>query len=326
MRKALKVARYVLTGVVVLTGGAAIWFFTSFPKVEPAGAVAVDPTPALLARGEYLFHHVTVCAACHSLHDETLAGGPERPGTAGQGGAPFPLGGKSVVYARNITPTALGDWTDGELVRSLRDGISRDGAPLFPIMPYTNYRHLARPDLEALIAYTRTLVPRPDEVPERTLGFPLNLLIRIMPSPGGPIPDAADPVAYGEYLVTAASCGECHTPRDDRGQPVPGRTLAGGSEFPLGEVLVRSANITPDMETGIGGWTRERFVQQFKIRQRDVLEPRPLAPGETPSPMPWLAYGGMTEEDLGAIYDYLRTVEPVHHPVVRAGRAEPDSE
>lgn len=320
MRKVLRVALWIGVGIVVLAGLGAAWFAVAYPKVEDPPEISVEPTPELLARGEYLFRHVAVCADCHSLHDERLAGHPVREETTGLGGNAFDLGGSSVVYARNITPTVIGEWTDGELVRALRDGIARDGTPLFPIMPYTNYRHLSERDLRAVVAYTRTLAALPDTVPGRSLGFPLNLLIRLMPSPGGPIPaavpDPGDRVAYGEYLATVASCGECHSPRDERGRPVPGMTLAGGDEFPEGDEVVRSANITPDERTGIGTWTREAFVGRFRDRGRVGAEPRAPAAGELVSPMPWASYAGMTDDDLGAIYDYLRTVEPVDHEVV----------
>mgnify|MGYP006196929069 CR=1 FL=1 len=76
-------------------------------EVESAAALSVESTPEGLARGAYLFHHVAVCADCHSLRDPASAGGPPRPGTLGKGGEPFPLGEGKVVYARNITPTAL---------------------------------------------------------------------------------------------------------------------------------------------------------------------------------------------------------------------------
>lgn len=320
MRKLVRVAVWIVAGVLVLAGGAAAWFAVAYPKAEDPPEVAVEPTPELLDRGEYLFRHVAVCADCHGVHREEMPGFPLREGSVGAGGNAFPLGGESVVYARNITPTAIGEWSDGEVIRALRDGIARDGTPLFPIMPYTNYRHLSERDLHAVVAYARTLEALPDTVPGRRLDFPLNVLIRIMPSPGGPVPetapDPADPVAYGEYLATVASCGDCHTPRDDRGRPLPGMTLAGGSEFPIGDAVVRSANITPHDQTGIGGWTKERFVAEFRNRAAEGARPRPWAEGEVRSPMSWIAYGGMTEEDLGAIWAYLRTVEPVEHDVV----------
>ncbi|HYO47178.1 MAG TPA: cytochrome C [Gemmatimonadota bacterium] len=325
MRKALRVVLWIVTVLAVVVLGGLVYLSLAYPKKQDPPAVQIEPSPDLLARGDYLFHHVAICVDCHTPHRMDMAGAPIVPGLAGEGGEPFPLGSAGILYAKNITPTALGEWTDGEVVRALRDGVSRDGGPLFPLMPYSNYRNLSERDLHALVAYVRSLAPRPNEVPNRELHFPMNLIIRMMPSPAGPYPEAPDrssTVAYGRYLVTAASCGDCHS-QMDKGQPLAGLELAGGNPFPTDDGWVATtANITPDSATGIGAWSRERFIGAFKAREPQRTAPRPLAPSERRSPMPWLSYSGMTEEDLGAIYDYLRTVEPVRHEVVKFTREE----
>jgi mono/diheme cytochrome c family protein len=324
VRTALRIGLWLVTGIAVLVLGGLVYLGLAYPRTEDPPDITVRATPELLARGAYLFHDVAGCAVCHSPHEPGVSGARVDPARIGEGGEPFPLGSAGTLYSKNITPTALGEWTDGEIVRALRDGVSRDGTPLFPLMPYFNYRALSESDLFAIVAYVRTLSPRPDEVPERELNFPMNLIIRMMPGPAGPYPPepAATSVERGRYLVTAASCADCHSPMDDRGTPIPGRELSGGNEFPTGDGWVaRTANITPDTATGIGPWSRERFVGAFQAR-RDAGT-RPAAPGERLTPMPWIAYAGMTEEDLGAIYDYLRTVTPVRNEVVRFVREEP---
>lgn len=326
MRKALRVVLWIVTVLAVLVLGGLVYFGTVYPKKQTPPAVRIEPTPDLLARGDYLFYHVAGCAVCHTPHEPGVAGARIQPDRIGEGGEPFQLGSAGILYAKNITPAALGEWTDGEIVRALRDGVSRDGSPLFPLMPYLNYRSLSERDLHAIVAYVRSLESRASEVPDRELHFPMNLIIRLMPSPAGPYPTAPDStgsVDYGRYLVNAASCGDCHSPMDDRGQPLPGRELSGGNPFPTGDGWVaHTANITPDRATGIGAWSRERFIGAFKARERQGSALRSPAPGERRSPMPWLAYAGMNEDDLGAIYDYLRTVEPVRHEVVKFVRAE----
>lgn len=320
MRTALRVVLWLVTGLAVVILAGLVYLGVAYPRSKDPPQVAIRSTPELLARGDYLFHHVTGCVVCHSPHAAGPSGARVDPNRIGEGGAPFPLGDAGVLYAKNITPTALGDWTDGEIVRALRDGVSRDGSALFPLMPYFNYRQLSERDLHALVIYVRTLAARPDEVPERELNFPMKLIIRLMPGPAGPFPAEPDPassVERGRYLVTAASCGDCHSPMDDRGRPLAGRELSGGSEFPTGDGWVaRTANITPDSATGIGVWTRARFVGAFRSRLPGAGEPRAAAAGERRSPMPWLAYAGMTEEDLGAIYEYLRAVPAVRNEVV----------
>jgi hypothetical protein len=111
---------------------------------------------------------------------------------------------------------------------------------------------------------------------------------------------------------------------DDRGRPLPGQELSGGNPFPTGDGWVaRTANITPDSATGIGLWPRERFIATF--RQRAAAAGSPLSQTDRLTPMPWIAFAGMTDEDLGAVYDYLRTVPPVRNEVVKFTREEAGS-
>jgi mono/diheme cytochrome c family protein len=323
MRKALRVVLWIVTVFAVVVLGGLVYLGLAYPKKQDARGITIEATPELVARGDYLFNQVAACVVCHTPHEPSVSGGLVDPGRIGEGGVPFPLGSAGTLYSKNVTPSALGEWTDGEIVRALRDGVSAKGAPLFPLMPYFNYRQLSERDIHALVAYMRTLPPRPSDVPDRELGFPMRLIVRMMPGPAGPYPEEpsrVDVVEYGRYLVTAASCADCHSP-SDRGQPIPGRELSGGNPFPTGDGWVaRSANITPDSATGIGAWTRERFVGAFKSRATGSAGPSEAA--ERRSPMPWITYAGMTEEDLGAIYDYLRTVEPVRNEVVRHEREE----
>jgi mono/diheme cytochrome c family protein len=327
MQKALRALGWIAAVVLVIVLGALVYLGLAYPKAGDPPAVEIAATPELLARGDYLFHNVTGCVICHSPHEPTVAGARVIPGSEGAGGPEFPIGSAGTLYARNITPAALGEWTDGEIIRALRDGVSRDGTALFPLMPYFNYRRLSEFDLTAIVAYTRTLAPRESEVPERELAFPMNLIVRMMPGPAGPYPSAPDPsntVAYGEYLVTIASCGDCHSPMDDRGRALPGRELSGGNPFPTGDGWVaNTANITPDSATGIGRWSRERFIST--VRQRAAAAGSPLSESTRLTPMPWIAFAGMTDEDLGAMYDYLRTVSPVRHEVAKFTREEAGS-
>jgi hypothetical protein len=110
---------------------------------------------------------------------------------------------------------------------------------------------------------------------------------------------------------------ECHT-QVDNGQIIPALAYGGGREFPLpGAATVRSANITPDPETGIGKWTPEAFVQRFKVYADSSYVPPVVKPGEFNTIMPWMMYATMTEKDLRAIFAYLKTVKPISHAVVK---------
>jgi hypothetical protein len=100
------------------------------------------------------------------------------------------------------------------------------------------------------------------------------------------------------------------------GQYIEGMGFAGGFEFPLetGGVC-RSSNITPDPETGIGNWTKEAFIAKFKSFQDSIFTPHKIKEGQLNTEMPWTYYADMREEDLGAIYDYLMSLEPISHKV-----------
>ncbi|MCZ7584018.1 MAG: hypothetical protein M5R36_12150 [Deltaproteobacteria bacterium] len=76
-------------------------------------------------------------------------------------------------------------------------------------------------------------------------------------------PDPSDTLAHGKYMTTIAACVACHTPIE-KGALVAGMEYAGGAKFPMPGGDLRSMNITPDEETGIGTWTKEQFVARFK--------------------------------------------------------------
>jgi mono/diheme cytochrome c family protein len=321
MKKFLKILGIVAVVIVVLIAAVLIYFNSKYPDVDPPSNIKVTSTPEKLARGEYLANHVTVCIDCHSDRDWSKFSGPLIPGTEGKGGFNFGQeeGLPGNVYAKNITPAGVGSWTDGELIRAITQGVTKDNKALFPLMPYYSYNHLTREDLEAILCYIRSLKPIENKVPESELNFPMNLIVKTIPiktyNPASPV-DKTDSIAYGKYLVTLASCRDCHSPAE-KGEIIPGMEFAGGREFTTPWGLVKSANITPDQETGIGNWTKEKFVNTFKQYGTENGRNIPVDSNSFNSVMPWTMFGGMTEQDLNAIYDYLRTVKTVKHLVVK---------
>jgi hypothetical protein len=130
-------------------------------------------------------------------------------------------------------------------------------------------------------------------------------------------PSEDDVLKYGEYLITVASCRECHTKPDDKGGKVPGMDYAGGFVFPMpGYGTLVSPNITPDPETGIGKWTKEAFVARFKAYQIAPINHKSWK-GQFQTMMPWTMYSGMKVKDLEAIYTYLKSIKPVKNKVVK---------
>ncbi len=319
MTTLLKIVGVLAALVVGAAGGGVGYLMVAFPKVPPPAVITLEPTAERLARGKYLSDHVTGCTACHSERDWTRFSGPVKADRIGVGGQEFSLGGAGTLYAKNITPAAIGSWTDGELQRAVIAGVSKDGTPLFPLMPYPHFGVMAADDMHAILAYVRSWRAIESQVPPRTLNFPMNLMVRTIPAAGRPQPRPSpdDKVAYGRYMARAALCSDCHTPMDDRGQPVPGRDFAGGTEFLETGYRVRSANLTPDSDTGIGSWTEPQFIDRFKgfaVPPDAVLSDTERRQN---TPMPWTEYAGMTREDLAAIYAFLRTQAPVTNRITK---------
>jgi len=320
MKKPLKVTGIVVGSLlcIVLVLVAYISFF--FPKVSPPSEITINATPEMVKRGEYLANHVSVCMDCHSKRDFTKFSGPITPGTLGKGGDKFDREGSGVpgtFYARNITPTNLKNWTDGEIYRIIATGVRKNGEPIFPLMPYLAYGNMDPEDVKSIIAYLRTLTPLEGNYPDAQFDFPMNLIVRTIPKDPTPSvrPDSKDTLKYGEYLVKIAACADCHTPME-KGKPLPGMRFAGGFEFkfPNGNI-VRSANLTPSHETGIGLWTEEVFLAKFEIYRDSIAKNLPVSPSDFNTVMPWTMYAGMTDGDLKSIYRYLTTIDPVEHTV-----------
>lgn len=280
---------------------------------EGSAVSSADSLKMVVERGEYLAHNVAVCMDCHSKRDFGKFSLPPAPGTYGIG-ASFPFGKAEgipgEIWAPNITPKKLGEWTDDEIARAIAHGVRKNGDTLFPIMPYNNYSRMAKDDLYAIIAYLRTLPSSDSTVPPRHLDMPMSALPPLPEyAPEKNIrPDISDKVKYGQYMVTIASCGDCHTPMKQDGSPDFTQAFSGGFVFDAGAFKVTVANITPD-STGIGSWAEDAFVAKFRSNSSDEMMSKD--PGRQNSVMPWAMYGKMKEEDLKAIYAYLRTVPPV---------------
>ncbi len=178
--------------------------------------------------------NVAGCLFCHSELDPSIEGLPTKAGLAGAG-RPFTAEDMPWLTAPNLTPdqeTGAGTWSDDMLARSIREGIGHDGRTLFPMMPYQNYARMSDEDLASVITYIRSLPAVRRENPKTAIPFPVNRLINSVPQPiegAVPAPDQSTPEKRGEYLVTLASCGDCHSPMDDKGQYVPGMRFAGGN-------------------------------------------------------------------------------------------------
>jgi cytochrome c553 len=322
MKTFFKVVGIVLLVVVALAVIGVSWLSLRKPAQRDAVTEKIEATPERLARGNYLVHHVSICTDCHS--ERTYQYGlPFKPGREGAGGFIWDakIGFPGTLPAANITPdpeTGLGNWTDGEILRAMREGVDREGKALFPIMPYGHFRSMSDDDAKSIVVYLRSLKPIRYEKPEKALNVPLNFIEKFIPKPlDGPVaaPDRSNSVAYGQYLVAIAACSECHATKDDKNQPIPGREFAGGWEMITPKFRVVPPNITPHPSTYIGQATKEQFIGRFRTFANFTVDNAPEAPKGKNTLMPWISYSGMTDEDLGAVYDYLKSLPPVEHKV-----------
>ncbi|HJP39434.1 MAG: hypothetical protein QF483_03935 [Gammaproteobacteria bacterium] len=280
---------------------------------------------ATLERGRYLAETIALCAQCHSAPNNAIDGRP--PIIANYAGIDCPVWGNndnprgkdsvdfvtSKLCEPNITPdpvTGIGGWSKADIIRAFRDGLRPDGAPLHPNM-WLNLHALSDEDADAIAGYILTLPPVVHEQPGRGRVLSERIykvsLATLSPS-SAKTPDRSDEAVYGKYLTDIGRCRYCHTPNDAPGQERKGKAFTGGARYWVGGRYLPGARVidTPNLTThpeGIGKLSRDDFITLFRLRGngRKVT----LA---TNTVMPWVAFAGMTDEDLGAIWAYLQTV------------------
>ena len=311
-----KILFTLLALVVAVVAGATIFvasrqnlkFDAPYPPVE----ASTDST--VIARGHYVVRDVASCSLCH---------GDTTQYAAAMTGAEVPLTGgfhwdipPGTFYARNITPdaeTGIGTFSDGAIARALRQGVGHDGRALLPFM---EMQGLSDEDLVAVVSYLKSQPPVRNPVPAHRFTV-LGMVVKatLLANPVGPrgTPPRATPrgatVENGRYLVeSVANCWACHTQRDGRTGQLVGPRFGGATEFTEasdpGHVWA-PPNITSDSATGkLGAMSEDQFVARFRAGR--------LLPG---SPMPWQGFSRMTEDDLRAMYLYLKTVPPVTRDV-----------
>ena len=265
-------------------------------------------------RGNYLVNTIMACGNCHSPRDES---GQLIKDKAFSGGLSFNTPG-FIATAPNITPdreTGIGSWSDAEIKRALVEGMRPDhgrlaGVALAAIMPANFYKALLPEDLDAAVAYLRSVKPVRNEVPDPVYKAPVRR---------DPYPDAeagfgkamfTDPVKRGAYLVTIGYCMECHSAWSKgvsdfkTGLGRGGRVFPPREGSPQGTPGSTAANITSDSAAGIGAWTNQeisRAITHGVARDGRMLKP----------PMAFDYYAGLKEADLADIIAYLRTVTPL---------------
>jgi mono/diheme cytochrome c family protein len=313
VRKIL-LALLVLVAVVVAAGAAYVASRQHLKFDAPFPAIAASTDSAVIARGHYIVRDVANCAQCHgdpSRHDAIVAGAD----VPLSGGFTFNIPPGS-FRVRNITPddeTGIGKVPDGAIARALRNGIGPDGRALLPFM---EMQGLSDEDLVAVVSYLRSQPPVHNLVPAHRYNL-LGAIVKatILANPVGPseVPPRATPrgatLENGRYLVESVGlCWACHTQRDKKTGQLVGPRFGGSDDFEDDVDASRvwaPPNITSDPATGrLGKMTEDEFVDRFRGGR--------LIPD---SPMPWQGFSRMKEEDLRAMYLYLKSVPPVSRDV-----------
>jgi mono/diheme cytochrome c family protein len=269
-------------------------------------------TAAVIKRGEYLATAAD-CGACH-----TAPGGKPFAG-----GLPIgtPLG---TIYSTNITPSAdfgIGRYTEEEFSRAIRRGVRRDGANLYPAMPYTSYSKFTEEDAHALYLYfAQAVKPVEQRPPPTQLPFPMNIrasmigwnLLFLDSATFAPDPHQSAEWNRGAYLVRgAAHCSTCHTPRSFLMQEAASRALSGAQVGPW-----YAPNITSDPISGIGSWTKDDLVAYLHAGR---LPGKAQAAGSMGEAVEH-SFQHLAASDLEAIATYIKSVPAVHDPAAGASR------
>ena len=303
MKKLKKTIKW--TGIIVLAliGGLAITVMArqNVKYEAPYPDIIASTDSAVIARGKHLVYSSAHCIDCHNKQnsDSLINLGQEVPLS---GGVAFELPvGK--IYTKNITPdkeTGIGRYSDGEIARALRYGVHPNGTAVFDFMPFHN---TSDEDLTAIISYLRAQKPVKNRVPDHELnaiGKAVNAFMIKPVGPTGEVPKVVTPdttAVYGKYLaLSVAECSGCHTKRNLAGE-FTGASFAGGNEI---DGFI-TPNLTPDSSGKIFNWSKELFIERFRMGK---LIPK--------SPMPWNSFKRMTDDELTAIYHFLRTLKPVN--------------
>lgn len=260
---------------------------------------------SLTERGSYLVNAVMACDGCHTPRDKSGAFIMERRFSGGMQLWDTPA---YTVRGSNITPdreTGIGTWSDDEIKRSLREGLHKLGRPISPQMPFPFYQILTARDLDAIVAYMKTVAPVRNEVQAPV--YRAAMQVESVPGATKPFTEAdmRDPVKRGFYLTTIGHCMECHGRKADRTPDYRNAWGKGGYVFtePWGTVV--TSNITSHPTAGIGAWTDaeiRRSLTHGVSRDGRAFKP-PMARQ--------VYFSRMTDADLDAIVAYLRTIPPL---------------
>jgi mono/diheme cytochrome c family protein len=250
-------------------------------------------------RGAYLVTGVMNCGNCHSPKGPpAVVAGKDFSGGLSWDVPPF------AVTASNITQdkeTGIGAWSDADIKKLLRTGVRPNGTALAAIMPVGFYGIITESDMDAIVAYMRTIKPVSNMVPAPVYRMPTKS--DAFPGSEQPYTEAVldDKLKRGFYLATIGHCMECHTPEFKGGHDFVSDAGKGGREFPGPWGVSVSRNITASKAKGLGDWSDaeiKRAITQGVDKDGNKLKP----------PMGYQYYAHMTDDDLDAVVAWVRTL------------------
>ena len=274
-------------------------------KVRPLTDIHYERTAQRLKQGKYLAEGILMCFTCHSPRNMDLPGAPLYDDKKGSGGTLVYEDSTTRLIAPNITPdneTGAGTWTDDMLARSIREGVGHDGRALNWQMPYNIFRNMSDEDLASVIVFLRSLPPVHNVVEQTKYSKEERSQIEKSMRPiFNPVatPDFTDPVKRGMYLVRLGECVGCHTSHSEYN---PGIFAGGNFVYRYGHKAF-SANLTSH-PSGIT-YGPEAFIFVLRTGKGGALSPA----------MPWISFKNINDDDLKAIYAYLRSLPPNQHYV-----------
>jgi len=290
MRTALRIVGFIIGGLVAVVLVVVAGLYLNLVRLRtaqysnPVPNVTVARTPDQVARGQYMVTAYPGCAGCHSSN-------PSAAPPVLDGGHIAGIDALGNFNAPNLTPAGpIKDWTDGEIIRAIREGIDRDGHPL-ALMPAPDYHHLSDDDVQAVVAYVRSMPAVQRDSPGVNFGFLGTVLTSTgrfplsNQPPAGTVtaPPRGPTAAYGTYLVSISGCTTCHGPALD------------AQNIPQGPPPGPSLRI-------VKGWTDTQFISTL----RTGIDPAQHRLNEA---MPWRQFGQGTDDDLKAIYQYLTSLQ-----------------
>lgn len=277
------------------------WALALVATVAVSGGAGAQ---SAVERGGYLVNGILTCGNCHTPKGP---GGVEVRDQLHSGGSIEWDTPTFKVKGSNITKdpeTGIGNWTDAQIKTAIQEGKRPNGTPLAPIMPFAFYKVFTPGDLDAVVAYLKSVPAIKNQTQPPV--YKAAMHVDKVPNADKAMSDAdlRDPVKRGFYLVTIGHCMECHTPMERGVRLLDTSYGKGGFRFtgPFGESFSR--NITSHKEKGIGAWTDDeikRAITQGVRKDGTRLKP----------PMGYSWYARMNDGDLSAIVAYLRTVPPL---------------